>query len=529
MVPKDLTYMKEQGSELDDLKLKLQGLEQNTAGIHEIIVEYGDLINQVFQKIKSVQGIANKTNLLAINASIETIHASDLLASFEEIVAKNLIIQAKILAQILEYDPDFLCQDGARLARECGMEEFFITDDEGIIQFTNMSAWKNASLSSSSVLKILKNSELEIALPATSNGLDEEQYKVVGISRTDKTGIIQIGAHFTRPKGQLAINGFGVVAQEAKRLADVSKEISSKITAKTNDLGDKLRELNQDFINARESILKSIETTDTLSEENDISGQEEAMQEMKSKLVGFEVSLQDSRKYFKDILSPLTELINIARQTNLLGVRAAIEAAHSTNDKQDFDALLDRHMTAEAKLIAILLERRPDITCEEMPPFANAIGLDEIWIPDGDAVVELTNVPGGKGFQYVNEGQTAPYMRLLANPDLVVTAPPEPRALDGKILKYVGVGRRGKPGFVQIGKISKMYGESTAEGFSVVAKQIKNLAEQSRDISTEIEAMVEGMDYKAQKAMDQVKGLQKYRLEANAELEKLKKLRVSKI
>jgi hypothetical protein len=136
-----------------------------------------------------------------------------------------------------------------------------------------------------------------------------------------------------------------------------------------------------------------------------------------------------------------------------------------------------------------------------MIPLADNIGLDEIWIPDGDGVVELTNVPGGKGFKFVNEGQTAQYLRILANPELVVTAPPEARVLDGKVLKYVGVGRRGKNGFVQIGKISKMYGESTAEGFSVVAKQIKNLAEQSREISTEIEAMVETMDQRAQKAM----------------------------
>jgi hypothetical protein len=113
-------------------------------------------------------------------------------------------------------------------------------------------------------------------------------------------------------------------------------------------------------------------------------------------------------------------------------------------------------------------------------------------------------------------------MRLLGNPDLVVSAPPEPRTLDGKILKYVGVGRRGKPGFVQIGKISKMYGESTAEGFSVVAKQIKNLAEQSREITTEIESVVERMDFKAQKAIDHMKSVQKCRTEAFAEMEKLR-------
>jgi Skp family chaperone for outer membrane proteins len=372
------------------------------------------------------------------------------------------------------------------------------------------------------MLRILKNPELEVALPATGNGLDSEQYKVVGISRTDAAGVIQIGAHFMRPKGQLAIDGFGVVAQEAKRLADVSKEISARITALTNELGNKLEALNKDFQKAQASIQKSKETIGELTEKDGLGSQEDAMQDMKTELAAFETSLKDSRRFFRDILSPLTELINIARQTNLLGVRAAIEAAHSTNDKQDFDNLLNRHMTAEAKLVAFLIERRPDITCEEMIPLANYIGLDEIWIPDGDGVVELTNIPGGKGFQYLNEGQTAPYMRILANPDLVVTAPPEPRALDGKVLKYVGVGRRERPGFVQIGKLSKMYGESTAEGFSVVAKQIKNLAEQSREITTEIETVVEGMDFKAQKAIDHMRSVQKCRMEAASEMEKLR-------
>ncbi len=517
----DGSVLKESESLSEGLKSKLLSLQDSAGVINCIIQEYDSLIDQVFLKIKSVQGVANKTNLLAINASIETIHASDLLASFEEIVTKNLIIQAKIIAQILEHDPDFLCQDGAGFSRECGMEEFFITDNQGIIQFTNVKSWKNTSLNSSEMLKILKNPDLEVALPATGNSFESEQYKVVGISRTDQPGVIQLGAHFTRPKGQLAINGFGVVAKEAKRLADVSKEISSRITALTNELGEKLKELNHSFDQVQAAILKCLESAQGVAEERDNDKQTADMHGMKSKMIEFDSTMNDTRRYFKNILGPLSELINIARQTNLLGVRAAIEAAHSTNDKQDFDNLLNRHMSAEAKLMAILIERRPDITCADMIPLADYIGIDEIWIPDGDGVVELTNVPGGKGFQYINEGQTAPYLRILANPDLIVTAPPEPRVLDGKILKYVGVGRREKPGFVQIGKISKMYGESTAEGFAVVAKQIKNLADQSREIATEIEAMIEGMDFKAQKAADQMKRLKKYRLEAEEELRKM--------
>lgn len=489
-----------------ELNKNISYTKNGALAIHEILNEFSMTINHVFDKIKYVQGIANKTNLLAINASIETIHASDLLASFEHIVTNNLYIQARIIAQILEYDPDFIYQDGTEFAKECGLEEFFITDDQGIVMFTNLPAWKNASLGSSDILRILQNPDLEICLPASGNGMDSELYKVVGIGRKDQQGIIQIGSRFIKPKGQLAIDGFGVVAQEAKRLADVSKEISFRITALTNETGDKIAELNQLSTAVKESISKNVEITENdMIGEDERKGVDEPILFMKAKLIELNTSLINIRSSFKGILSPLTELINLARQTNLLGVRAAIEAAHSTNDKQDFDDLLNKHMTIEAKLASILVERRPEMTCDDMVELVESCGIGELWVSDENAVVELTNVPGGKGFIYLNEGQTAPYMRLLGDSNLVVTAPPAVRALDNKVFKYVGVGRRGKPGIFQIGNASKLYGESTAEGFAVVSKQIKFLAEQSRTITTEIENMVEGMDYKAIEAIDQLK------------------------
>lgn len=511
--------------ELNGLNTKLMSLSGSMESVRAVIREYDALIKQVFHKIKSVQGIANKTNLLAINASIETIHASDLLASFEEIVEKNLIIQAKIISKILEYDPDFFYQDGGILARECGMEEFYVTDGEGIIQFASIPSWKNSALKSSEILRILKNPELEIALPAVGNGFDSEQYKAVGIARTDQPGIIQTGAHFVRPKGQLAINGFGVVAQEAKRLADVSKEISARITSLTNELGHMLDRLKNNYEEADSGVAGCANFTerfDEISQDETEHRLEARLQELRETLRQLERNFDESRRYFKNILSPLSELINIARQTNLLGVRAAIEAAHSTNDKQDFDNLLNRHMTAEAKLVALLIERRPDITIDDMEALGEQIEIAEIWITDETATVELTNIRAGKGFVFQNEGQTAPFMRLLANPNLVVSPPPSLRTLDNRVFKYVGVGRKDKPGILQVGIPSKLYGESTAEGFSVVAKQIKDLAEQSRESTTEIQAIVEEMDFKAKKAVEQMKVVQRYRTEAVHELERLK-------
>lgn len=452
---------------------------------NEILKLYEEDVRGIFEKIRLVHGVANKTNLLAINASIETIHAMDLLQSFESIAGQNLLMQGRMLATIFRYDPDLLMENGVEFARKNGIEEIHVTDEEGIVRFTNVNGSLGVSLKHSEVLPILSNPELEVVLPAKSNGMDSEHLKIVAVGLYGGKGIIQLGSRFTKPKGQLAINGFGVVAQEAKRLADVSKDIAERIGHLTDQLGKEVSELllsvGDDSVKTGEEVLDM---------------------------------LQRLRQSFREISFPLTELINIARQTNLLGVRAAIEAAHSTNDKQDFDLLLNKHMLIEAKLLSSTVEIMDMVEgkgMETITEYCNRIGIGEVWITDEFGRVEMTNVDGGVGFTFKNEGQTAPYMGILSNPELEVTAPPASRALDNKIFKYAGVGRRGKKGIVQLGIPSRLYGQSTAEGFSVVAKQIKALSEQSRELTKEIEEIIEKMDGRAVKALQVLENMNKSR------------------
>ena len=446
---------------------------------NEILKPYEDDLQGIFEKIRLVHGVANKTNLLAINASIETIHAMDLLQSFESIVGQNLLMQGRMLATIFRHDPDILMESGVEFARKNGIEEIYVTDEEGIVRFTNVNGSLGASLKHSEVLPILSNPELEVVLAAKSNGMDSEHLKIVAVGLYGGKGIIQLGSRITKPKGQLAINGFGVVAQEAKRLADVSKDIAERIGHLTDQMGGEVSELL-------------------------LAGESEQVPDM----------LQNLRKSFREISFPLTELINIARQTNLLGVRAAIEAAHSTNDKQDFDLLLNKHMLIEAKLLSYTVEIMDMVEgkgMENITDYCSRIGIGETWITDEFGRVEMTNVEGGVGFVFKNEGQTAPYVGILSNPELEVTAPPASRALDNKIFKYAGVSRRGRKGIVQLGIPSRLYGQSTAEGFSVVAKQIKALSEQSRELTKEIEEIIEKMDSRAVKALQILENMEKTR------------------
>lgn len=161
-------------------------------------------------------------------------------------------------------------------------------------------------------------------------------------------------------------------------------------------------------------------------------------------------------------------------------------------------------MLIEAKLLSSTVEIMDMVEgngMESITDYCSRIGIGETWITDEFGRVEMTNVEGGVGFVFKNEGQTAPYVGILSNPELEVTAPPASRALDNKIFKYAGVGRRGKKGIVQLGIPSRLYGQSTAEGFSVVAKQIKALSEQSRELTKEIEEIIEKMDSRAVKAL----------------------------
>ena len=476
---------------------KITLLGHSLSHIQSVTHLYQELISVIVSKIAAVNDISNKTNLLAINATIEVIHASDLLASFEKIVEDNLLLQAKVLAKILENDPDFIRQDGAKFAEESGIEEFYVADGSGTIQFTNQKSQKNAVVRSPEILNLINSPGLSLVFPSTANVVSNEEYKVVAVGRSDEPGVIQFAVHFVKPAGQVAIDGFGVVAKEAKRLADNSRETSGRISTLTNEMIQRiaaLNELSERLAAAYEKVSEAAKT-----DQEDISFDE--IKEMTREL---DDRLNEIRHSFRNILAPLLSLIALARQTSLLGVRASIEAAHSTNEKQEFDNLLNLHMTVEAKLCAMMVERMPGLTCEQLRAITEDCDIAELWISDPTGTVELTNVPGGAGFVYQNEGQTAPYIPLLTNPNLVVTAPPAMRTLDNCVFKYVGVGRRDKAGIFQIGMPSKLYGDSTAKGFFEVSKQIKNLAEQSKKITGEIQEIVEDMDLKAKKAAEAI-------------------------
>ncbi|MCR5482474.1 MAG: hypothetical protein K6F52_06730 [Clostridia bacterium] len=194
--------------------------------------------------------------------------------------------------------------------------------------------------------------------------------------------------------------------------------------------------------------------------------------EQRRKMIDLKTEYTDKYKTLKNVVDDLNQN---ARLANLLAIRAKIESAQASNDNGTLDRLLGVHMEIQIKVLKQYVAEQI-MTFEEVADMCNFTGIDEVWNTDNTGTVVFCNAPGGIGFQFKNEGQTAPYMAILNNQDLVVTAPQQKRALDGKVMKYLGTGNF-SGGILQIGLHADFTGDKASMGFSNVAIDARKIAE----------------------------------------------------
>ena len=128
--------------------------------------------------------------------------------------------------------------------------------------------------------------------------------------------------------------------------------------------------------------------------------------------------------------------------------------------KQMMDDALSRHMVTTANLMAQYLAaafkagmKKKDINAVLKKVAANS-AISEFWISDDKGRIEFTNIPG-TSFKFPTDvnakSQAAPFAALLSGAKKVVVQSFQPRELDGKLFKYVGVAGVDKPRIVQVG------------------------------------------------------------------------------
>lgn len=115
---------------------------------------------------------------------------------------------------------------------------------------------------------------------------------------------------------------------------------------------------------------------------------------------------------------------------------------------------LDEDYLTRAKAAAYVVERTEDTInyVEELQNLATLLDVDEVHIIDENGILVYSSVPEYIGMDFHDDEQTREFLTILdGDDDSYVIQETQPNAAEGKIMKYVGVARKGQKGIIQVG------------------------------------------------------------------------------
>ena len=149
------------------------------------------------------------------------------------------------------------------------------------------------------------------------------------------------------------------------------------------------------------------------------------------------------------------------RAVTVLGLSVVLGGGMLTAERvRAADDAVSQHMVAQAMLAAhfVAAAVKAGTSAEEinaaLAKVAAGSAIAEFWISDETGAIEFTNIPG-TGFKFptdpASKSQAAPFAALLDGSKSVVVQGFQPRELDKKMFKYVGVAGVDKRRIVQVG------------------------------------------------------------------------------
>lgn len=116
---------------------------------------------------------------------------------------------------------------------------------------------------------------------------------------------------------------------------------------------------------------------------------------------------------------------------------------------------LDEDYLTRAKAAAYVVEKYPDVleSVEEIRNLAELLNVDELHVSDSAGLIAYSSVPKYIGLDFHGGKQMRGFLPILESDDedVYVIQEAQPNTAEGKMMKYVGVSRKGIKGIVQVG------------------------------------------------------------------------------
>ena len=204
---------------LQNIQGKIKGMMDLISNISLNVTEQNNATEALTKNIEDIAGFTNETDKITKVIDIKAkeqvdhsegntkiasniVHITDKFKSFIEPIENKLdlgLVEAcKKLASVIvkgNISNDLL----SRISKLSGITEIFITDEKGVITHSNNTAaigfeFKNEPGSQTyDFYRILNDPTLQVCQKMRMRDIDDRYFKIVGISRIDQKGVIQVG------------------------------------------------------------------------------------------------------------------------------------------------------------------------------------------------------------------------------------------------------------------------------------------------------------------------------------------------
>jgi methyl-accepting chemotaxis protein len=335
----------------------MQRIRESVSTSNSRVEEMGQRSEKIGEFVSAIEEIASQTNLLALNAAIEAARAETQAAELiEYLLNRQMVSQARLVDAILTSKGED--QDHAfwqTLAQYCNLDTVLVTDADGVINSCNDPALLGFRFSedpkeqSYAFRKLLHEKNGVVTQPPQKRSADTKIYKFVGISRSDRPGIIQVAFDANSISSfQLQVGGFSVVANEVYRLAENAK-------ASASNIAQLVKQINKSVVEATNAMKTSTQEVDASVESANKA----------------ETALGQIQDAFQEVLSQ-AQIASQASQKMTESTSSLVQAVESVSAIVEENTAATEEMSAGANEVSTSIESIASISEE------NSAAVEEV-------------------------------------------------------------------------------------------------------------------------------------------------------